>query len=80
MNRSNVELAFKCGLNGTEWMARLGPIGPRLGFVSFRRPGVEVELPPVNKAADLRRRLDELLSASPPLPPPQSAHIVSVEQ
>lgn len=78
MTRDEVDLPVRCGVDGSEWHARLGPVGPRLGFVSFQRPGESVKLPRVNKAAMLRRRLQELTSAAPPLIPPR--HVDIVEQ
>ncbi len=75
-----VELPFRCGIDGSEWEASLEPVGPLLGFVGFRQPGHSVELPPVDRAAELRRRLQELASAKAPLPPPRSSDIVQQER
>jgi hypothetical protein len=80
VNRKDVELAFRCGLDGTEWTARLGPVGRRLGFVGFRRPSAKADVPLPDEAGELRRQLDELLSARPLLSPPRSADVVSEEQ
>lgn len=68
-------IAYKCGLDGTEWRALLGDVGPKLGFVEFLRPDAPSVIPPTNRAANLRRRLEDL-SLVPGLPPPPQAEIV----
>lgn len=69
-------LPFKCGSDGTEWLAKLSPVGPRFGFVAFERPGQKVDNPPPNRREELQRRLDDLLNSTPPLPPPAQSDVV----
>lgn len=74
------QVEFRCGGDGTDWKATLGPVGPKVGVVRFSGLGKEVKLPSVNKAADLRRKLDQLMSSVPSLPPPPQAEIVDSER
>lgn len=67
---------FRCGLDGEEWTAELGPLGPKLGFVRFVRKGEEVQQQPIDRKAELRRRLDALLMSKAPLPPPEQSEVV----
>ena len=69
-------IPFKCGKDGSEWEAILGQVGPRLGFIAFSRADIRVELPNPGKKTEVMRRLNELLAAKPPLPPPSHVEIV----
>jgi hypothetical protein len=71
---------FKCGRDGEEWTARLGPVGPRFGFLSFENAERRAELSRDQSPADFGRRLRELLNQPAPLPPPEQAEVVGRTQ
>lgn len=72
-------IPFKCGSDGTEWVARLEPVGARLGFTSFSRAAVKVEPLPADRRAQVMQRFNDLLNTKAPLPPPQSVELIQEE-
>src|SRR3954453_18364213 len=80
MPDSDFRLGFRCGFDSSEWVATLGRVGARYGFLNFTNSTSAAEKPTENERGALRRRLDELLSAPtlPPLPPRQAPKLLSV--
>lgn len=70
---------YKCGKTGAQWRAYLEPRGPKLGFARFVSSDEEVQTAPLDRKAEILRRFQELNTARPPLPPPQSAQVVEVD-
>jgi len=60
-------------------VATLGEVGPRFGFTSFSRAGMQVEPLPQDRRAQVLQRFNEMMSAKAALPPPAQVEIVEKE-
>lgn len=76
MSDEDLSVFYRCGADGSEWVGKLAPVGPRLGFVSFESTARGRQDVPVNQAFRMRQKLQNRKSPVMPLPPPLSEELI----
>ena len=82
VTNDSIYVGYRCGEQGSEWIAALEPAGDRFRFTSFRRQdGSErKETTYSGRRSELTERIRRLTASKAALPPPASIEIVPTER